>query len=50
MCLVLFWLLLVMGESCFVSGGRTERFKVTDLNEEAEASEEDEDDIDWEEG
>ncbi|KAK6134876.1 hypothetical protein DH2020_031360 [Rehmannia glutinosa] len=32
------------------TGGRTERFKVHDLNVEAEASEDDEDDIDWEEG
>ncbi|KAK4397947.1 Transcription initiation factor IIE subunit alpha [Sesamum angolense] len=32
------------------TGGTTEHFKVKDLNVEAEASEDDEDDIDWEEG
>lgn len=41
-----------MGESCSVSGGKTEYYKVTDLNEEAVVSEdeEEEDDLDWEEG
>ncbi|KAK4437314.1 Transcription initiation factor IIE subunit alpha [Sesamum alatum] len=32
------------------TGGTTEHFKVMDLNVEADASEDDEDDIDWEEG
>ncbi|KAL6535861.1 hypothetical protein OROHE_012705 [Orobanche hederae] len=39
----------VQWEDAPPTGGRTERFKV-DLNMEAVASEDDEDDVDWEEG
>ena len=33
-----------------ISGNTTESYKVNDLNVEAEASVDDEDDVDWEEG
>ena len=33
-----------------ITGNRSESFKVNDLNVQADASGDDEDDIDWEEG